>query len=401
MPTGYTHEGCRIQQLDDPTLVPKADPSLVCKLLKSLYGLKQAPRLWFNKLSSTLLQMGFLQSKSDHNLFTKTSDSTITLILGYVDDLLICGNSVSEIEKLQHMLSQKFHMKNLGQLHYFLGIEIHRSPDGFFLSQQKYVTDILKEYGMLNVKPLQLPMDSHLKLTQDKGVPLPDSTSYQRLLGKLIYLSITRPDIMFTVQLLTQFMQSPTSVHMQAAKRLLRYLSGTTTQGILLASHSAAKLTAYCDSDWASCPTTRRSTSGYCIFLGESPISWKTKKQNVVARSSTEVEYRSMALTTCEVTWISALLKDLGLKNIPPAVLKCDNQAAIAIAANPILHEKTKHVDIDCHYMRDQLKAGVIQTEHVSSSDQVVNVMTKVLPVKLHTKHITKLGSSPVVPSPP
>ncbi|XP_019103857.1 uncharacterized mitochondrial protein AtMg00810-like [Beta vulgaris subsp. vulgaris] len=280
-------------------------------------------------------------------------------------------------------------MKDLGCLKYFLGIEVDRSENGFFISQHKYTSDILTEYGMLHSKPLQLPMDSHLKLTHDKGDVLPNPTLYQRLLGKLIYLTITGPDIAFTVQLLAQFMQQPTTVHMQAAKRLLRYLAGTLSQGILLASSSAAQLTAYYDSDWASCPITRRSTTGYCIFLGHSPVSWKTKKQPVVARSSAEAEYRAMALTTCEVTWLSALLKDLGLKQLPPTVLKCDNKAALAIAANPVLHERTKHVELDCHYVREKIQAGTITTSHVSSSDQVADIMTKVLPVKLHLSHLT------------
>lgn len=302
-----------------------------------------------------------------------------------------CNNMINYLKR---MLSQSFHMKDLGPLHYFLGIEISRSKAGFFLSQKKYTADILKEFGMSNSKPLQLPLDSHLKLTPDKGDLLPDPGVYQRLLGKLIYLTITRPDILYSVQLLTQFMQAPTTVHMQTTRRVLRYLIGTSDQGLLLASTSAAQLTAYCDSDWASCPITRRSTTGYCIFLGQSPVSWKTKKQHVVARSSAEAEYRAMALTTCEVTWLTALLKDLGLKNLPLAILKCDNQAALAIAANPVLHEKMKHVEIDCHYVRDQLKAGQITTAKVSSTEQVADIMTKPLSVKLHTDHCSKLGAS-------
>lgn len=195
-------------------------------------------------------------------------------------------------------------------------------------------------------------------------------------------------------------MQCPTTVHMQAAKRLLRYITGSISQGVLLASSSVAQLTAYCDSDWASCLATRRSTSGYCIFLGSSPISWKTKKQTVVSRSSTEAEYRAMTLTTCEVTWLLSLLKDLGLKQLPPASLKCDNQASLVIAANPVMHGKTKHFDIDCHHVRDQLKSGQISTEHVSFTDQIVDIMTKALPLQLHQSHVNKLGASLQFPSP-
>ena len=221
--------------------------------------------------------MGYYQSKSDYSLFITHTDDSITAILVYVDDLLICGNNNKQLDCLKTLLSQSFNMKDLGPASYFLGIEIHRSEDGFFLSQKKYTHDILQEHGMLKSRPLQLPMDCHLKLTPEKGDPLPDPSIYQRLIGKLIYLTITRPDITFTVQLLAQFMHSPTTVHMQAARRLLRYLIGTLSQGILLASSSAAQLTAYCDSDWASCPMTRKSTTGYCIFLGKSPITWKTK----------------------------------------------------------------------------------------------------------------------------
>ncbi|XP_019107744.2 uncharacterized mitochondrial protein AtMg00810-like [Beta vulgaris subsp. vulgaris] len=185
-------------------------------------------------------------------------------------------------------------------------------------------------------------MDAALKLTPDLGDVLPDPHSYQHLIGKLNYLTITRPDIAFTVHTLSQFMQRPTSVHMQAAKRVLRYLAGALGQGVLLATSSSAILTAYSDSDWAGCPNTRKSTTGFCIFLGDSLVSWKTKKQQVVARSTAEAEYRAMALTTCEVTWLTQLLKELGIKSLAHVVLKCDNQAAISIVVNPVHHEKTK-----------------------------------------------------------
>lgn len=223
--------------------------------------------------------------------------------------------------------------------------------------------------------------------------PLSNPTIYQRLLSKLIYLTITRPDIAFSVQLLSQFMQSPTTVHYQAAKKILRYLAGTTSQGILLASSSAARPQSYCDSDWASCPITRNSTTGFRIFFGDSPVSWKAKKQTVFSKSSAEAEYRAMAITTCEITWLKNLLKDLGPNDLPPAILHYDDQAALAIAVNPVLHEKMKNVGIDCHYVRDEIKTGNIITRKVSSADQVTNIFTKILPVQLHEAHVHKLAS--------
>lgn len=197
---------------------------------------------------------------------------------------------------------------------------------------------------------------------------------------------------MYIVHILTLYMQQPTTDHMQAAKRLLRYLVANPGQGILLVSKSAAQLTAYCDSDSVNCAFSRKSTSGFCIMLGASPISWKTKKQTVVARSSAEVEYRSMALASCEVTWLSTLLHDMGITDLPHTVLNCYNQAALAIAANPVLHERTKHVEIDCHYIRDKVAAREIVTKHVPSYVQVADMFTKQLSVKQHSYLMHKLG---------
>lgn len=277
MPPGYTGMGSRISAATSVQSLGNKDIK-VCRLKKALYGLRQAPRQWFSKLSITLKSMDYKQSKAYYSLFSYTRNNNITVVLVYVDDILISGDSQGDIAALKQLLCQNFHMKDMGTPRYFLGLEIDRSNAGFFVSQKKYTIDLLKEFGMQNVTPLKLPMDAHLKLTPDKGDSLSDPTIYQRLVGKLIYLTITRPDISFHVHILTQFMQKPTSVHLQAAKRLLRYLAGNPGQGILLASSSAAQLTAYCDSDWASCPITRKSTSGFCVLLGSSPLSWKTKK---------------------------------------------------------------------------------------------------------------------------
>ncbi|GJY62669.1 retrovirus-related pol polyprotein from transposon TNT 1-94 [Tanacetum coccineum] len=318
MPQGYVGKGEKVQDTSS---------TLVCRLKKSLYGLKQAPRQWFAKLSSALLSFGYVQSKADYSLFTKSNKSFFTAVLVYVDDLLITGSSKIEIQNLKSQLSSHIHMKDLGELNYFLGLKICRSEQGIFISQKKYTLDLLIEARLSNAKAYKLPMDSHVKLQADMGTPLPDPEVYRRYIGKLIYITITRPDICYTVQLLS----------------------------ILLAYKLAVQLTAYCDSDWASCPMIR-STTGYCILLGQSPVAWKSKKQGVVSRSSGEAEYRAVALTCCEVTWLISLLKDLGLKDLGPVDLKCDNKAVIYIAANPVFHARTKHIEFDYHYVRDQVK---------------------------------------------
>ncbi|GJW07595.1 cysteine-rich receptor-like protein kinase 8 [Tanacetum coccineum] len=242
-------------------------------------------------------------------------------------------------------------------------------------------------------------MDPNLNLQADVGTPLPDPKVYRRVIGKLIYLTITRPDICYTVQLFSQFMQSPTSVHMQAVKHVLRYLLNSPGQGILLAKDSAVQLEAYCNSNWACYPITKRSTTSYCILLGDSPISWKSKKQAVVFRSSAEAEYRAMDLTCCEVTWLVSLLKELGIKNLEPVDLYCDNQAALYIAANLVFHERTKHIEVDCHYVRDQLKAGKIKPSYVHTKSKLTDVFTKVVSVDQHTKLLSKLGVSEAINS--
>ena len=187
-------------------------------------------------------------------------------------------------------------------------------------------------------------------------------------------------------------MQSPTSVHIQAVKHLLRYVLLSPNQGILLAKDSAVQLKAYCDSDWASCPFSRRSTTSYCVLLGDSPISWKSKKQAVVARSSAEAEYRAMALTCCEVTWLVSLLKDLGIRDLQPVDLYCDNQAALYIAANPVFHQRTKHIGVDCHYVRDKMKEGIVKPTKVHTKSQLADIFTKVVTIDQQSKLMSKLG---------
>ncbi|GJX46110.1 retrovirus-related pol polyprotein from transposon TNT 1-94 [Tanacetum coccineum] len=355
MPQGYVSKGEKVQDTSF---------TLVCRLKKSLYGLKHVPRKWFAKLSSTLLSFGQVQYKA---LFIKSDTSSFTAVLVYVDDLLITGSSQTKIQNLKSQLSSHFHMKDLGELNYFLGLEICKGDQGIFVSQKKYALDLLKEPGLSNAKAYKMPMDSDVKLQADIGTPLPDPEVYKRYIGTLIYLTITRPDICYIVLLLSQFMQNPTSVHMQAVKHLLRYLLNSPGQGILLAHKSVVQLTAYCNSDWASCPMTRRSNTGYCILLGQSPVSWKSMKQRVVSRSLAEAEYRAMALTCCEVTWLVSLLKDLGLKDLGLVDLKCDNKSTIYIVANPLFHARTKHIEIDYHYVRDQNKRGEVIPSHVST----------------------------------
>jgi len=351
----------------------------VCKLQKSCMGFKQASRQWFAKFSSTLISHGFIQSKADYSLFTRSQDSSFIALLVYVDDIVIASNDISGVSALTVFLHSVFSLKDLGPLKYFLGLEVARSDKGIVVSQRKYALDILEDSGVLGAKPVFFPMDPNIKLSRSDGELLSDPSSYRRLVGRLVYLTITRPDLSFFVQMLSQFMDSPRKPHMDGASRVLRYLKSSPGQGIFFPSASDLKLKAFCDSDWAGCPDTRRSVTGFCVFLGDSLVSWKSKKQHTVSRSSAEAEYRSMAAVTCEITWLLALLRDLQLPHPDAALVFCDSQAAIHIAANPVYHEHTKHIELDCHVVREKIDQGIIRTLHVKSAHQLADLMTKAL----------------------
>uniref|UniRef100_A0A3Q7EWA6 Reverse transcriptase Ty1/copia-type domain-containing protein n=1 Tax=Solanum lycopersicum TaxID=4081 RepID=A0A3Q7EWA6_SOLLC len=239
----------------------------------------------------------------------------------YVDDLLVTGSNTQLITKVKACLHKQFKLKDLGELKFFLGIEVLRSSGGIILNQRKYILELIAEAGLTGAKPASTPMESNLRLTsvehdQANGYStddvLHDITSYQILVGKLLYATITRPDISYAVQTLSQFMQSPKKSHMEAATRVIRYLKGSVGQGVWLHSEPTNIITCWCDSDWEACPNTRRSITGYVIKFGESLVSWKSKKQQTVSRSSTEAEYRSMASAVSEITWLLGLFKELG-----------------------------------------------------------------------------------------
>jgi hypothetical protein len=356
-----------------------SQPDMVCKLRKSLYGLKQAPRCLFAKLSAALKAYGFQQSYLDYSLFTLNQEGSQLVVLVYVDDLIIAGNTPSVIKRFKLYLSTSFHMKDLGVLKYFLGIEVARNPTGIFLCQRKYALDIISEAGLLGAKPDATPLEQNHRLSLADGQLLSNPEQYRRLVGRLIYLCFTRPELSYSVHTLSKFMNQPRIEHWEAALRVVRFLKGNPGQGIFFGSKSDLKLHGWCDSDWASCPLTRRSVTGWIVQLGDSPISWKTKKQHIVSRSSAEAEYRSMATTTCELKWLKGILSNLGVVHDEPMIIHCDSQAAIHIAKNPVFHERTKHIEVDCHFVRNEVLKNNIRPIYVSTTTQLADIFTKSL----------------------
>jgi len=245
---------------------------------------------------------------------------------------------------------------------------------------------------MLGSKPCSTPLMKDTKVLFNTEDVIQDTESYRRLIGRLLYLTNTRPDICYAIHLLSQFLQRPTKHHHQAAQHVLRYIKANPSQRLFFASNTDIQLNAFSDSDWASCPTTKRFVTGFCVFLGSSLISWKSKKQNTVSRSSSEAEYRALATTTCELQWIHYLFQDLYIQPSATTVLYCDNQAARHIANNPSFHERTKHIDIYCHVVRERLQANLFRLLPIRSNEQLADIFTKFVHRLSFTNIVSKLG---------
>ncbi|XP_026394546.1 uncharacterized protein LOC113289229 [Papaver somniferum] len=313
-------------------------------------------------------------------------------VVVYVDDLIVAGNDLVALDQFKLYLGQCFKMKDLGKLKYFLGLEVAQSAQGFYICQRKYALDIIMETSLLGAKPAEFPMETNHRLSLDKGDLFTDVEKYRRLIGSLIYLSVTRPDLAYSVHILSQFMQLPRIAHWEAALRVVRYLKKNPGQGILSRSDSGLNLKGWCDSDWAGCPLTRRSLTGWFVLLGYSPISWKTKKKHTVSRSSVEAEYISMAAATCELKWLKKLLGDLGVHHPHGMHLLCDSQSALYIAQNPVFHERTKHIEVDCHLVRDAIMQKIITPSYTPTTVQLVDIFTKSLGKAQFQYLISKMG---------
>ncbi|WVZ66155.1 hypothetical protein U9M48_015421 [Paspalum notatum var. saurae] len=374
-----------------PGFMNKHTIGKVCRLKKSLYGLKQSPRAWFDRFRRAICDMGYMQCNGDHTVFYKHRRSHITILTVYVDDIIITGDDTEEIRHLKKELGKAFEVKDLGQLRYFLGIEVARSSKGIVLSQRKYVLDLLAETGMLGCRTVASPIDRNHKLCAELGDPV-DKEAYQRLVGRLIYLCHTRPDIAYAVSVVRRYMHDPRSGHLEAVYQILRYLKSSPGKGIWFRKNQHLDVEGYCDADWASNLDDRRSTSGYCVFVGGNLVSWRSKKQEVVARSTAEAEYRAMALSLSEMIWVKNLLSELRVLRRKPMLLHCDNISAMNIANNPVQHDRTKHIEIDRFFIKEKLDNGSLKLKYVKSSEQLADCLTKGLGPKEGTAIGNKMG---------
>ena len=297
-------------------------------------------------------------------------------LLLYVDDIIVTGNHPTAIQTLLSQLAQESEIKDLGPLKFFLGLQIEYRNSGFFVHQQKYALELLAKFNMSNCKPCSMPFVSLSRLRKDDGTALSDSTSFCNMVGGLQYLTITRLDLAYAVNHVCQFMHQPTDTHLVAGKRILRYVQGTLNHSISFRP-GPLSLTAFIDLDWADDPMDRRSTVGLIVFLGNNPITWQSKKQTIVTRLSTKAEYRAMANCTTDLTWVRLVLKDLGIYFHSPPTIWYDNLSALALASNPVFHARTKHVEVDYHFIREKVTNRDIQLHHISTNDQLADLLTK------------------------
>ncbi|RVW39635.1 Retrovirus-related Pol polyprotein from transposon RE1 [Vitis vinifera] len=324
----------------------------VCKLKKSLYGLKQSPRAWFERFGKVIKHYGYTQSQANHTMFYKHSnESKVAILIVYVDDIVLTGDDCNELEKLKGKLAEEFEIKDLGALKYFLGMEFARSKEGIFVNQRKYALDLLDETGMLGCKPAETPIEPNVKLQPTKAKNVKDRDRYQRLVGRLIYLSHTRPNIAFSVSMVSQFMHAPGPEHFEAVYKILRYLKGTPSRGLLFKSQGHLQIETYTDADWAGSIVDRRS--------------------------SAEAEFRAVAHGICEIMWIRRLLEELKMTGSSPMKLYCDNKVAILVAHNPVLHDHTKHVEVDKHFIKEKIDNGLVCMTYIPTEEQVADVFTK------------------------
>ncbi|CAL2265939.1 unnamed protein product [Prunus armeniaca] len=354
--------------VDQPSgFVIQGSEDKVYRLKKALYGLKQAPRAWYEEINSYFTRAGFHRSLSEATLYTKRSSSGILIVSLYVDDIIYTGSSKEMMLEFKDEMMRQYEMTDLGLLHHFLGLGVLQTDTCIFLHQKKYAKTLLDKFGLKDCKSVATPLAVNEKLSKVDGSDLADETLYRQMVGSLLYLTATRPDIMFASSLLARFMHNPTKKHMGTAKRVLRYIQGTISYGIAYEKGKGAVLIGYCDSDWSGSEDDMRSTSGYAFNLGSGVFSWASIKQSSVALSTAEAEYMSAAEATTQAVWLRFVLSDFGEEQVEPTQLLCDNTSAIAISKNPVADIFTKPLARDRYeYLRKAL--GVISAQHLEGS---------------------------------
>ncbi|KAE8721174.1 hypothetical protein F3Y22_tig00016637pilonHSYRG00095 [Hibiscus syriacus] len=369
---GVLEEDIYIEQ--PPGYVKVEEDKKVLKLKKALYGLKQEPRAWNTRIDTYFMENGFKKCPYEHALYAKKNGGNVLFVALYVDDLNFMGNNDEMIEEFKGTMTREFEMTDLGLMKFFLGLEVRQVETGIFVSQETYAKEILKKYNMENCNPVSTPMEPGAKLSKFDGGERVDASRYRSLVGSFRYLTCTRPDLSLSVGIVSRFMDEPVYSHWKALKRILRYIQGTVSLGLFYSKAEDYKLVGYSDSDWCGDIDDRKSTSGYVFFMGDTAFTWLSKKQPIVTLSTCEAEYVAASWCVCH------------------AICHIDNKSAIELAKNPVNHERSKHIDVRFHFIRDHVKEGSVELVHVASQDQVADIFTKPLPKVLLDKCKKMIG---------
>ncbi|KAK1384246.1 hypothetical protein POM88_021981 [Heracleum sosnowskyi] len=370
-----------------PGFVDPKHPDYVYRLDKALYGLKQAPRAWYETLAQNLLESGFTRGTIDKTLFYFNSGDDLLLVQIYVDDIIFGSTNDKLCKKFAKLMQSRYQMSMMGELSYFLGLQVKQTDDGIFINQAKYTRNLLKKFGMLDSSSAPTPMATATKLDKDTGATV-DMTTYRGMIGSLLYLTASRPDIMYATCLCARFQADPREPHLTAVKRIFKYLKGTITLDLWYPRESEFKLIGYSDADFAGCKIDRKSTSGSYQFLGDRLVSWYSKKQKSISTSTAEAEYIAAGICCAQILWMKNQLLDYGLtySKIP---IFCDNQSAIAMTGNPVQHSMTKHISIRYHFIREHVEEGNIELHFVSTDQQLADIFTKPLSEATFTRLFT------------
>ncbi|GJR28641.1 retrovirus-related pol polyprotein from transposon TNT 1-94 [Tanacetum coccineum] len=339
----------------------------VYKLKKALYGLKQAPKAWYDRLKAFLIKHEYKMRMVDNILFTKKKSSNLIIVQIYVDDIIFgstCQDMCDEFAKIMH---DEFEMSMMGELNFFLGLQIKQMEDGIFFNQSKYIKEMLKKFGLEDSKPMKTPMSSDTKLTKDEECESVDSTKYRGMIGSLLYLTASRPDIMFSVCLCARFQEDPKTSHLEAVKRIFRYIKGTTHLGLWYPKGTSIETVVYADSDHAGDYVDRKSTSGICTFVGCCWTSWFSKKQTALAISTTEAKYVSARKACQQALWMKQALIDYDIR-LDNVLIIYDNKGAIDLSKNPMQYSRTKHIKIRHHFLCNNVQKGHISIKNSSSN---------------------------------
>ncbi|GJT09676.1 putative ribonuclease H-like domain-containing protein [Tanacetum coccineum] len=359
-----------------PGFVDPEHPTKVYKVVKALYGLHQAPRAWYATLSTFLEKHGYKRGTIDKTLFIRRNKKDIMLVQVYVDDIIFGSTNKSWCDEFEALMQSRFQMSSMGELTFFLGLQVKQNKEGIFISQDKYVAEILKKFDLVNVKAAITPMETKLPLTKDEEAFDVDVHLYRSMIGSLMYLTASRPDIMYAVCVCSRFQVTPKTSHLNAVKRIFKYLKGKPNLGLWYPRESPLDLEAFSDSDYGGSNLDRKSTTGGCQFLGQRLISWQCKKQTIIATSTTEAEYVAAANCCGQVLWVQNQLLDYGF-NFMNTKIHIDNESTICIVKNPVYHSKTKHIEIRHHFIRDCYEKKLISVEKIHTDLNVADLLTK------------------------